>query len=304
MFTSNTFKEAFLLNYLCIDLNIYKDFYFMIMKRFFTIIAIIISFSATSQELKIMSYNIKLDYPKEGKNSWTNRKPFMMNQIKFYEPDVLGVQEAMPNQMKDLDALLTNYSFVGVGRDDGKDEGEYSAIFYRKDDLEVLESSTFWLSQTPDRVGMGWDAVCNRVCTYALFQHKTTKKKFWVFNTHFDHVGKEARSKSAVLILDKIKSLNTENHPVFLTGDFNMEPNHESVDYITQTLKDSKIVAELDLGPEGTFNGFHFDQPVTRRIDYVFVSFDVKINKYAVLSDNWNMQYPSDHLPVLIEASF
>ncbi|MDG4714503.1 endonuclease/exonuclease/phosphatase family protein [Winogradskyella marincola] len=272
------------------------------MKNFITLLVVLNSLSVLSQDLKIMSYNIKLDYPKEGKNSWINRKPFMVNQIKFYEPDVLGVQEAMPNQMKDLDSLLTGYSFVGVGRDDGKDEGEYSAIFYKKNDLEVVKSSTFWLSQTPDKVSMGWDAVCNRVCTYALFQHKETKKKFWVFNTHFDHVGKEARTKSAVLILDKIKGLNTENHPVFLTGDFNMEPNHESIDYITQTLKDSKEVTELDFGPEGTFNGFHFDQPVTRRIDYVFVSEDVEVYKYAVLSDSWNMQYPSDHLPVLIEA--
>jgi len=272
------------------------------MKNFITLLVVLTSLSVLSQDLKIMSYNIKLDYPKEGKNSWTNRKPFMVNQIKFYAPDVMGVQEAMPNQMKDLDSLLTNYSFIGVGRDDGKDEGEYSAIFYKKNYLEVVESSTFWLSQTPDKVGMGWDAVCNRVCTYALFQNNTTKKKFWVFNTHFDHVGKEARSKSAILILDKIKSLNTEGYPVFLTGDFNMKPNHESIDYITQTLKDSKEVAELEFGPEGTFNGFHFDQAVTRRIDYIFVSEDVEVNKYAVLSDNWNMQYPSDHLPVLIEA--
>nr|WP_243472641.1 endonuclease/exonuclease/phosphatase family protein [Winogradskyella sp. MH6] len=272
------------------------------MRHIITLLIVLITFSVASQDLKIMTYNIKLDYPKEGKNSWTNRKPFMVKQIKFHEPDVLGVQEAMPNQMKDLDSLLTNYSFVGVGRDDGKDEGEYSAIFYKKNDLEVVESSTFWLSQTPDKVSMGWDAVCNRVCTYALFQDKKTNKKFWVFNTHFDHVGKEARTKSAVLILDKIKSLNIENHPVFLTGDFNMEPDHESIDYITQTLKDSKAISEIDFGPEGTFNGFHFDQPVTRRIDYIFVSEDVEVNKYAVLSDNWNMQYPSDHLPVLIEA--
>ena len=272
------------------------------MKNFITLLVVLTSLSVLSQDLKIMSYNIKLDYPKEGKNSWTNRKPFMVNQIKFYEPDVLGVQEAMPNQMKDMDSLLTDYSFVGVGRDDGKNEGEFSAIFYKNKELKVLQSSTFWLSQTPDKVGMGWDAVCNRVCTYALFQNTTTKKKFWVFNTHFDHVGKEARSKSAVLIMDKIKGLNTEGYPVFLTGDFNMEPNHESIDYISQTLKDSKAVSELEFGPEGTFNGFHFDQPVKRRIDYIFVSEDVEVNKYAVLSDNWNMKYPSDHLPVFIEA--
>lgn len=270
------------------------------MKNFITLLVVLSSFSVLSQDMKIMSYNIKLDYPKEGKNSWTNRKPFMINQIKFYEPDVLGVQEPMPNQMKEMDSLLTDYSFVGVGRDDGKDEGEYSAIFYKKNDLEVVKSSTFWLSETPDKVSMGWDAVCNRVCTYALFQHKTTKKKFWVFNTHFDHIGKEARSKSAILILDKIKTLNIENHPVFLTGDFNMEPNHESISLISETLKDSKQVSEVVFGPEGTFNGFHFDQPVTRRIDYIFVSEDIKVNKYAVLSDNWNVQYPSDHFPVFV----
>ena len=273
------------------------------MKHVLTLLVVFISFSVTSQELKIMSYNIKLDYPKEGKNSWTNRKPFMVNQIKFYEPTVLGVQEALPNQMKDLDSLLTNYSFVGVGRDDGKDKGEYSAIFYKKDELEVIQSSTFWLSQTPEKVSMGWDAVCNRVCTYALFQHTKTKQKFWVFNTHFDHVGKEARKNSAVLILNKIKNVNTEKYPVFLTGDFNMEPNHESIDHITRSLKDAKEVAALDFGPEGTFNGFHFDKPVTRRIDYIFVSEGMKIHKYAVLSDNWNSQYPSDHLPVFIETT-
>lgn len=274
------------------------------MRNFLIILSVITSFSVSSQDLKIMTYNIKLDYPKEGKNSWTNRKPFMVNQIKFYEPDILGVQEAMPNQMKDLDSLLTDYSFVGVGRDDGKNEGEFSAIFYNNEKLKALQSSTFWLSQTPDKVSMGWDAVCNRVCTYALFENQKTKQKFWVFNTHFDHVGKEARKNSAILILDKIKSLNTENYPVFLTGDFNMEPDHDSILYIKETLRDSKEIAKVDFGPEGTFNAFHFDQPVTRRIDYIFVSENVKVNKYAVLSDNWDLKYPSDHLPVLINITF
>lgn len=274
------------------------------MRNFLIILSVITSFSVSSQDLKIMTYNIKLDYPKEGKNSWTNRKPFMVNQIKFYEPDILGVQEAMPNQMKDLDSLLTDYSFVGVGRDDGKNEGEFSAIFYNNEKLKALQSSTFWLSETPDKVGMGWDAVCNRVCTYALFENQQTKQKFWVFNTHFDHVGKEARKNSAILILDKIKSLNTENYPVFLTGDFNMNPDDDSILYIKETLRDSREIAKIDFGPEGTFNGFHFDQPVTRRIDYIFVSGNVKVNKYAVLSDNWDLKYPSDHLPVLINITF
>ena len=271
------------------------------MKNFITLLVVLTSFSVLSQDLKIMSYNIKLDYPKEGKNSWTNRKPFMVNQIKFYEPDVLGVQEAMPNQMKDMDSLLTDYSFVGVGRDDGKDEGEYSAIFYKKSDLEVVKSSTFWLSQTPEKVSMGWDAVCNRVCTYALFQHKKTKETFWVFNTHFDHVGEVAREKSAALILKKINTLNTKNYPVLLMGDFNLEPDSKPIQTITSTLDDSKNIAKLAFGPEGTFNGFHFDKTVKRRIDYIFVTkSSILVKKYSVLSDNWDLKYPSDHLPVFI----
>ena len=256
---------------------------------------------ANAQGFSIMTYNIKLDYPKEGPNSWENRKAFLTNQIKFYEPDVLGVQEAMPNQMKAMDSLLEDYSYIGAGRDDGKDEGEYSAIFYKKGKLEVLKFGTFWLSETPEKVSMGWDAVCNRICTYALLEDKVTTLKFWAFNTHFDHVGKKARKKSTVLIIEKIKALNQSNRPVVLMGDFNMEPNHESISYIKTTLKDSKQVSKLQFGPQGTFNGFHFDRPVIRRIDYIFVSENIRVHKYGVLSDSWNLQYPSDHLPVYIE---
>jgi endonuclease/exonuclease/phosphatase family metal-dependent hydrolase len=254
-----------------------------------------------AQDLSVMTYNIKLDYPKEGENSWTNRKPFFINQLKFHEPDVFGVQEAMPNQMKDMDSLLADYSFVGVGRDDGKDEGEYSAIFYKTDKLKVLESSTFWLSQTPDMVSMGWDAVCNRVCTYALFENRSTHQKFWMFNTHFDHVGVEARKNSAILIIQKIKDINSNKLPVILCGDFNMEETHESIQFIEKHLKDSKSVAKNTFGPIGTFNNFEFDKPVTQRIDFIFVSSEIRVDKYAVLSDSWDCKYPSDHLPVFVK---
>ncbi|HKK11965.1 MAG TPA: endonuclease/exonuclease/phosphatase family protein [Flavobacteriaceae bacterium] len=257
--------------------------------------------NVTAQDISVMTYNIKLDYPKEGENSWTNRKPFFINLIKFHEPDIFGVQEAMPNQMKDMDNLLTEYNHVGVGRDDGKDEGEYSAIFYNKNKFKVLESSTFWLSETPDKVSMGWDAVCNRICTYALFEEKTTGKKFWMFNTHFDHVGVEARKNSATLIIQKIKDINTEHLPVILSGDFNMEDTHESIKFIKQYLRDSKAVAKLVFGPSGTFNNFDFDKPVTRRIDFIFVSSGIRVDKYAVLSDSWDCKYPSDHLPVFVK---
>ena len=257
-----------------------------------------------SQEtIKLMTYNIKLDYPKEGENSWMERKDFMIGQIKFYEPDIFGIQEGMPNQMKDMDGMLANYSFVGVGRDDGKDEGEYSAIFYNKNKYSIIESATFWLSQTPDKVSMGWDAVCNRVCTYALFEDTVTKTKFWVFNTHFDHVGKVARYESSQLIIKKIKELNTENYPVALMGDFNLEEDNESIQFILKYLQDSKAVSKSGaFGPSGTFNAFEFHKPVTRRIDYIFVNESVTVNKYAVLSDSRDCKYPSDHLPVYVEV--
>ena len=275
------------------------------MKYLFYVITIFMMMDLNAQDLSVMTYNIKLDYPKEGENSWTNRKPFLINQIKFYEPDVLGVQEAMPNQMKEMDSLLEDYSYVGVGRDDGKDSGEYSAIFYKKDNIRVLESSTFWLSETPQKVSMGWDAVCNRVCTYALFKNKRTKQKFWVFNTHFDHVGEIARKASAILLIQKIKELNTKNLPVILMGDFNLEPESENITYITTHLKDSKEVSlSKPFGPSGTFNGFNFHEPVTRRIDYIFVSSKIKVNTHAVLSDNWDCKYPSDHLPVYVKLQF
>lgn len=267
--------------------------------------AFLLMMTVNAQELSVMTYNIKLDYPKEGDNSWAIRKPFFINQLKFYEPDVLGVQEAMPNQMKDMDRLLDDYSFVGVGRDDGKDKGEFSAIFYKRNKLKVLESSTFWLSATPNKVSMGWDAVCNRVCTYALFKDKKTKQKFWVFNTHFDHIGEIARRNSVKLIIEKIKELNVKDYPVVLMGDFNLEPESENINYIKTNLRDSKEVSLSEpFGPSGTFNGFQFHEPVTRRIDYIFVNPKIKVNKYAVLSDNWDCKYPSDHLPIYVVLQF
>lgn len=254
---------------------------------------------------KIMTYNIKLDYPKEGKNSWDNRKDLIVGQIKFYEPDIFGVQEALPNQMQYLESTLVGFKYVGVGRDDGDNQGEYSAIFYNVSKFNVIESGTFWLSETPDKVTMGWDAVCNRICTYALFKNKKTKEKFWVFNTHFDHVGKVARMESPKLILEKIKSFNSTHLPVILTGDFNLEPETENIKLFHSYFDDSKNISEIPpFGPKGTFNGFHFEKPVTRRIDYIFLSKDdFVVKKHAVLSDSKDCKYPSDHFPVLAELN-
>jgi endonuclease/exonuclease/phosphatase family metal-dependent hydrolase len=251
---------------------------------------------------KVMTYNIRLDVESDGENRWDKRKDLLAGQVRFYEPDFMGVQEALPQQMHYLDETLPAYDFIGVGRDDGKEKGEFSAIFYNKDKFKVLKQSTFWLSQTPEKPGLGWDAACNRVCTYGLFENLKTKKKMWVFNTHFDHIGTTARMESAKLILAKIKELNKENYPFVLTGDFNLTEDNESIQRITADLYDARKVAKLVYGPDGTWNAFDFTKPATERIDYIFIpKKNVTVTKYAILSDNKNNRYYSDHLAVYSE---
>ena len=275
----------------------------MTLKKALAFLIFLIGFNGFSQDIKVMSYNIRLDVASDGENRWDNRKEFLARQVKFYEPDFMGVQEALPTQMAYLLLYFNNqYDAIGVGREDGKTEGEYSAIFYNSKKYKVLQQSTFWLSETPNVPSMGWDAACKRICTYGLFENITTKQKIWVFNTHFDHVGTTARTESAKLILKKIKALNTQNYPFFLTGDFNLEPDSKPITEIKKILKDSKEIAKLTFGPTGTFNGFEFNKPVTRRIDYIFTApTGIAVIKYAVLSDSENCRYPSDHLPVYAE---
>lgn len=258
-----------------------------------------------SQNIKLITYNIRLDVAIDGENDWTHRKDFFASQIQFYEPDIFGVQEAKPNQVIDINALLPLYSNVGMGRE-GEGQGESSNIYYKKDRFIVSESSTFWLSETPNEISKGWDAACNRVCTYALFKDQKTKTTFWVFNTHLDHVGEEARTKGMELILSKIELLNTKKYPVFFMGDFNSEPDTDRIIQLKKIMNDSRDISkEKPFGPSGTFNNFKHDQAVTKLIDYVFVSKNNKFEvlKYAVLSDSKDLRYPSDHLPVYVEVN-
>ncbi len=259
--------------------------------------------SATMQaQISVMSYNIKYANENDGENSWSHRKDHLTNQIKFYEPDIFGVQEAVLEQLEHFEQNIQAYKYVGVGRDDGKEKGEFSAIFYKKDAFELLEEDTFWLSETPREPSKGWDAAYPRVCTLALFQKKDSGEKFYVFNTHFDHVGEKARAQSVKLIMKEINRINDENLPVVLMGDLNLEPETEPIQFLSGQLNDSKAVAEkVVFGPEGTFNGYNFNEPVTRRIDYIFTTDDFQVLKYAVLSDSKDLKYPSDHLPVMVK---
>lgn len=253
-----------------------------------------------------MTYNIRLDIASDGENAWPNRKVYWASQVAFYEPDIFGIQEALPHQVTDIQTLLPNYNYIGIGRD-GEGRGESSNIFYQKNRFQVLQQNTFWLSDTPDKISKGWDAALNRVCTYGLFKDRKTKQTFWVFNTHLDHIGELARTNSILLILSKIKALNTKNYPVFFMGDFNTEPNEERIINLKKEMNDSQDIAKTKpFGPTGTFNAFQHQEAVTKRIDYIFLSKDnpFTVEKYAILSDSKDLKYPSDHLPVYIELKF
>jgi endonuclease/exonuclease/phosphatase family metal-dependent hydrolase len=272
----------------------------------FIIISVLTIATINAQTTKVMSYNIRFDNPNDGENSWVNRKELLCSQLAFYEPDVFGIQEALPNQVQDISNALPNYTFVGIARD-GNGKGESSNIFFKKDKFKLLEQNTFWLSETPEIISKGWDAALNRICTYALLKENKTKQIFWIFNTHLDHQGEIARTKGIALILYKIKMLNTQNYPVIFMGDFNSEPTEERIINLKKLMIDSQEISEENpFGPTGTFNGFKHNEAVTKRIDYIFLSKEsnFKVYKYAVLSDSKDLKYPSDHLPVYVEIRF
>jgi endonuclease/exonuclease/phosphatase family metal-dependent hydrolase len=274
-------------------------------------VAVIVCFCLASlfsnaQTLKIMTYNIRLDIDSDKENNWTHRKNFFNGQIQFYTPDIFGIQEAKPNQVLDIATALPQYSYVGIGRD-GVGKGESSNIFYAKEIFKVIESNTFWLSATPESISMGWDAACNRVCSYALLKNKQTNNMIWVFNTHLDHIGEEARTKGLELILSKIEKLNTNKYPVVLMGDFNSEPETERIIKLKKIMNDAKTISkEKPFGPYGTFNNFKYNEASTHLIDYIFLSKSnaITVQKYAVLSDAKDLKYPSDHFPVFIEINY
>src|SRR5690606_20343115 len=275
------------------------------MKRLISLIMFVFCLTVSAQNLKVMTYNIRLALDSDKENSWENRKTDALKLLNYYHPDVLGVQEAVPQQMSDLKNGLTGYDFVGVGRDDGANTGEYSAIFFDTTKLKLLQSGTFWLSETPEKPSKGWDAAYNRICTFALFKTKKGGSKFWAFNVHFDHVGNIAREKSAALILNKITKLNTKNLPVILTGDFNLTDKTTPMKIRSENLSDTyRNCAQPTYGPTGTFTAFDVNKIPTERIDYLFIK-NLKCISHRTINDRReNLLYPSDHFPVMAELKF
>jgi endonuclease/exonuclease/phosphatase family metal-dependent hydrolase len=271
------------------------------MRKIYLPLLLLLACSLQAQ-IKVMSYNLRVDFGGDGDNNWIFRREMLGGQIRFHLPDFVGTQEGKANQLAYLLAKeLPGYGYVGISRDSSETAGEFSAIFFNMAKFRVIKQSTFWLSETPKKKSKGWDAALERICTYALFEEIASGQKLYVFNTHLDHIGEAARTNSAKLILKKIDELNTEKLPVILTGDFNAEPASEAYKTIVQSMADSRIASkEKPIGPIGTFNGFKFDEPVTKLIDYIFTTKDFDVLKYAVLSDSKDGRYPSDHLPVMV----
>ncbi len=257
------------------------------------------------ESFNLLSYNVRYNNPNDGENAWPNRYRNVTGLIQFHKAAIVCTQEVLHGQLQDMLNELTGWKYVGVGRDDGKQAGEYSAILYNARLFGVEEHGTFWLNETLEKPTTGWDAVCIRICTWAKMKRKADGQKFYLFNTHFDHEGKQSQQESARLIVKKIKELAHGKLPVLLTGDFNITPENKAIANLKKQLNDSREITRLPpYGPEGTYNAFDFNHPLDSRIDYVFVNRNVKVLRYGVLSDSKNRRYYSDHLPVLVEVSF
>lgn len=277
------------------------------------VLATMLTGSLAAQTVKVMTYNLRLDTPDDGVNQWPKRTNKVVALITKYNPDIIGVQEALHHQLQDLLRMLPDYSYCGVGRDDGKEKGEYSAILFRNSRFGLLDTKTQWLSETMDIPGSkSWDAAITRVFTTARFFDRETKKEFVMVNTHFDHIGKVARASSAKIIKTYLAGLeataNTNNTtdkieiPMIVSGDFNSEPTEEP--YLNMVEQQGSLVL-YDSRPAsstaGTFCGFKVGAMPCKTIDFIFHTKQWVARNYQVITDNDGTYYPSDHLPVLVD---
>ena len=255
--------------------------------------------SATS--LSVMTFNMRYDNPEDGQNNWRFRRERIAGVIKAQEIDVLGTQELLSNQFNDLSGLLTGYQGVGVGRLDGAESGEYCAVFFRKDRFTLLDSGTFWLSETPEVVGsLGWDGACERIATWVVLRDRDGRELFFI-DTHLDLVGQVARDEGVSLLMKRIETLSG-GRPVILTGDFNSEPGSSVVAHVQKdgVLRDAKAIAQQRSGTDWSFSDFgQIPEAERPLLDYIFVSGDIEALRYEVLPDTFDGGYVSDHAPVM-----
>ena len=248
-----------------------------------------------------MSYNIRLDVESDGVNKWDNRKEGLISLIKEENPDVLGIQEGLPNQINYLSKELEDYNMIGQGRDGG-DNGEYSAIYYKSEKLRLEKAETFWLSETPDIPSIGWDAALNRIATLGVFRIKKSNENLIVYNSHFDHIGIQARVKSVSIILNHIKDNDFINNAIIVMGDLNAEPNDAPIKLLAENLEDSFNSFPIEK-PFGTFSGFDLESKLLNRIDYIFTK-NIEVIEYRHIQKRLpNKLWPSDHLPIFISIN-
>ncbi|MDD4590672.1 MAG: endonuclease/exonuclease/phosphatase family protein [Parabacteroides sp.] len=257
-------------------------------------------------DMRVASFNLRQNNPGDGDDAWPKRAKAVAQFVRFHDFDIFGTQEGFKSMLDDI-IEGGGYAYTGKGRDDGKDGGEHSAIIYKTDRFQLLDSGDFWYAEKSDVPGKGWDAVCcNRICSWGKFKDKISGKMFYFFNSHFDHQGVVARRESSKLLLSKIKAI-AGNMPVLCTGDFNATPESEPIKIILADglLKDSRAISEkTPYGPEGTFQDFQFSSPMKMRIDYIFVTKSIRILKYGVLTDTLYGHFMSDHCPAMADVEF
>ena len=267
---------------------------------FLTTLLFTVVLCASAQTFKVASFNIRYDNPRDSGNLWVNRAPVVANLIRYHDFDVFGVQEALKNQLNDISAALPEYAIYGKGRDDGKEGGEHSSIYYKKDMFRLLKSGDFWLSATPDVPGKGWDATCcNRIASWVQLENIKSKQKFYMFNVHFDHQGVIARKESGKLMVQKIKEI-AGSAPVLLTGDFNGSRESEWYKTIANSgiVKDSYTDVKYPYENNSSSNGFRVPRGMGV-IDHIFMSKQFSASKWGILTDTYFGKFPSDHFPVV-----
>lgn len=284
-----------------------KNGYMKTRKLFFTLLIFCTAFIGNAQELIVGSYNVRLQIASDTGNLWATRAPVVASLLRFHDFDIFGTQEGFKNQLEDIRTALPFYTYSGVGRDDGKDKGEHAAIFFKKDRFKLLKHGDFWLSQTPEKPSKGWDATCcNRICSWIYLQDNKTKKKFYVFNAHYDHQGVVARNESSKLILERIKTI-AGKEPVILTGDFNGDHSSAWYQAVANSgmLKDTYKQVKYPYANSSSFNGFGKSAYTDEIIDHVFTTLHFNVQKWGLLTDTYNQgKYPSDHFPVLVSLRF
>jgi endonuclease/exonuclease/phosphatase family metal-dependent hydrolase len=273
--------------------------------RPFCLLMLLMAFGlwGVTQQLRIATFNLRFDNPRDTGNLWVDRAPVVANLIRYHDFDVFGTQEAFKSQLSDIQKTLPQYAYSGAGRDDGKEKGEHSAIFYKAEKFTLLKKGDFWLSETPEKPSMGWDGkCCHRICSWVYLQDKKTKKKFYLFNAHFDHEGVKARNESSKLVLQKIKEI-ARNEPVVFTGDLNGDHNSDWYKAIatSASLKDTYSQVKYPYANNTSFNAFGKQLAGNAIIDHVFTTHHFKVNRWGLLTDSYHGKYPSDHFPVLVD---